>query len=180
MTDTPPRIAPGTLAELGVINWLVCKIAARVAHVHDVHLFSTLARQRRLFRAWLRFSGQMMPGGKLSRHDTELVILRVATLRNCQYERDHHERLGQRVGIDDRVLAQLVEGPSAAAWSDAHRALLSGVDALVQTQDIPDSIWQALSRDYAPEQLIELCLLVGQYEMLATTITTLRVARDYA
>ena len=33
----------------------------------------------------LHFSGKLMPGAKLSRHETEPVILRVAHLRGCQY-----------------------------------------------------------------------------------------------
>jgi alkylhydroperoxidase family enzyme len=173
------RITPGTRSELGTVNWLFCRAAALVMRVPDVHLFSTLGRQRGLFRAWLRFSASMMPGGKLSRYDTELVILRVATLRACQYERDHHERIGKREGIGRDVLARIDIGPSHVGWSERERALLSGVDRLVGEKDLDDATWSALARHYTPEQLVELCLLVGQYEMLATTIHALRIQRDY-
>ena len=43
-----------------------------------------------------------MPGGKLPRADTELVILRVAHLTECDYEWDHHERIGRRAGLSAR------------------------------------------------------------------------------
>lgn len=173
------RIPPGTRRELGTINWLFCRTAALVMRVPDVHLFSTLGRQRSLFRAWLRFSSQLMPGGKLPRYETELVILRISRLRSCQYERDHHERIGKRAGIGPEQLARIDAGPDAAGWSDRDRALLAGVDQLVNDKDVDDATWSALARHFTPEQLVELCLVVGQYEMLATTIHALRIQRDY-
>jgi len=172
------RIPPGTRAELGLVNWLVCRVLARVAGVPDVHLFSTLAHQRGLFRAWLAYSAHMMPWGALSRRATELAILRVATLRACQYELDHHARLGRRVGIDDACLADVARGPAAPRWAEAERALLTGVDALVQTRGLDDAAFAALERHYTRAQIVELCLLVGQYEGLATTIAALGIARD--
>lgn len=174
-----PRIVPGGFRELGPLNWLVCRVLSRVAGVRDAHLFSTLGRQRGLFRAWLRFSAQLMPGGKISRYETELVILRVAQLRQCRYEQDHHARIGRRVGIDAEQLARIATGPSAGGWNARQRALLSAVDSLVHTKDLDDATWAELRAYYDEPQLIELCLLVGQYEALATTIAALRIARDF-
>jgi alkylhydroperoxidase family enzyme len=47
-----------------------------------------------LFRRWLWFAGALMPGGRLPRDETELVILRVAHNTDCDYEWGHHERIG--------------------------------------------------------------------------------------
>jgi AhpD family alkylhydroperoxidase len=174
-----PRIAPGGLSQLGVINWLLCRLLSRAAGTPDAHLFSTLGQQRGLFRAWLNFAARMMPGGTISQLETELVILRVAHLRQCDYETDHHIRIGRRVGVDRALLEQVWQGPSAAGWSERQRALLSAVDQLVHDKDLDDAAWRALSAHYREPQLIELCLLVGQYEMLATTITALRIPRDF-
>lgn len=174
-----PRITPGSFRELGPFNWLLCKVLSRAAGARDVHLFSTLGQQRGLFRAWLRFSARMMPGGKLPRHETELVILRVANLRSCQYELDHHVRIGRRFGVTPELAARVALGPDAQGWSERHRSLLAAVDALVRSKDIDDATWATLVQHYDTPQRIELCLLVGQYEMLATAITTLRIARDF-
>jgi AhpD family alkylhydroperoxidase len=173
------RIAPGAFRELGPLNWLICRVLSRVAGVREAHLFSTLGRQRRLFRAWLRFSAQLMPGGKISKYETELVILRVAQLRQCPYEQDHHARIGRRFGIDAAQLARIGAGPHASGWDARRRTLLSAVDALVHTKNIDDATWAELRTHYDEPQLIELCMLVGQYESLATTIATLRIARDF-
>ena len=75
-----PRIAPGTAADVGRVNWLIARAIGLVTRGEAPHVFTTLGRHRRLFRRWLRFAGTLMPGGKLPRADTELVILRVATM----------------------------------------------------------------------------------------------------
>lgn len=174
-----PRIASGRLGELGLVNWTIWRLLSRAAGTADAHLFSALGKQRRLFRAWLRFSARLMPGGRISRHETELVILRVAHLRQCQYEIDHHLRIGLRVGVDGNLVQRIFAGPAASEWSDRHRALLTAVDALVRDKDLDDTAWEALRLHYSEPQIIELCLLVGQYEMLATTIAALRIPRDF-
>ncbi|HEU4727092.1 MAG TPA: carboxymuconolactone decarboxylase family protein [Kofleriaceae bacterium] len=178
MTADNPRISPGTLTDIGALNWMMCRVVSRLAGVPDAHLFSTLARQRGLFRGWLVFASRLMPGGRLSRYETELAILRVAHLRGCDYEYRHHVRLGRRVGIDDAILADIAAGPGAPGWSERHRALLAGIDALVATKTLDDPTWAALRAHYDERELIELCLLVGHYEMLATTISALRIAPD--
>jgi AhpD family alkylhydroperoxidase len=172
------RVAPGSFAELGPINWVLCRVLSLGAGVRDAHLFSTLGRQRALFRSWLMFSARLMPGGTISRKETEMVILRVAHLRGCAYERDHHVRLGRRVGINATLLAAIDEGPRSGKLTHRQQTLLASVDDLVLRKDISDEHWEALSRFYDSAEIIELCLLVGQYEMLATTIHTLRIERD--
>ncbi|WP_216897033.1 carboxymuconolactone decarboxylase family protein [Nocardia alni] len=179
MVSTKPRIAPGRLRELGPVNWTVWQVISRAAGTPDAHLFSTLGRTGGLFRGWLHFSGRLMPGGKLRRYETELVILRVAHLRDCEYETDHHIRLGKRAGVTPDILDRLRAGPDAPGWSDAERTLLTAVDQLVRTRDIDDDTWSALAEYYDERRLIEIVLLANQYEGLASTITTLRIQTDH-
>lgn len=174
-----PRIAPGRLRELGPVNWVVWQVLSRAAGTDDAHLFSTLGRTGGLFRGWLHFSGRLMPAGKLSRFESELVILRVAHLRECEYETDHHVRLGKRAGITREILERLRTGPEAEGWSAKERALLTVVDQLVGTRDVDDTAWSALAQHYDEKRLIEIVLLVNQYEGLASTITTLRIQTDH-
>ncbi len=172
------RIRPGRLRELGPVNWVIWQVLSRAAGTSDAHLFSTLGRTGGLFRGWLHYAGRLMPGGRLSRHESELVILRVAHLRGSDYEFDHHTRLGRRAGVTPEILGRVVEGPAADGWSDQHRALLTAVDELVVSKDIDDATWTALGAHYDESRLIEIVLLTTQYDGLATTIETLRIQRD--
>lgn len=174
-----PRIEPGRLRELGPINWALWRALSFGAGAPDAHLFSTLGRAGGLFRGWLHFSGKLMPGGRLPRHESELVILRVAHLRDCGYEMDHHIRLGRRAGVTAEILRRVRTGPEVQGWSPKHRALLTAVDQLVATKDVDDAAWAELGKHYDERRLIELVLLTTQYDGLATIIGTLRVARDF-
>ncbi|MGH3655539.1 MAG: carboxymuconolactone decarboxylase family protein [Micromonosporaceae bacterium] len=171
------RIPPGNWRDVGVVNWLIAVVSGKVIGAPPPHLFLTLGRHRRLFRGWLRFAGRLMPGGTLSRRETELVILRVALLRDCEYEYAHHVRLGRRAGLSDAEIHRLTEGPGNG-WSDRERAVLSAVDQLCRTRDLDDESWTALRGHLNKTECIELCLLVGHYDMLATVIKALRIEPD--
>lgn len=174
-----PRIAPATTrSEAGWTAWVVSRASGWVTGTNPPNLFLTLARNPRLFRGWLRFASRLMPGGRLPRRETELVILRVAHLRGCAYELEHHRRLGRRAGITDADLARVAEGPAAEGWTERERALLTAADELVRERDLTDGTWQALTRHLDTPRVIELVLLVTHYDMLATTIGALRVEPD--
>jgi AhpD family alkylhydroperoxidase len=175
---TEPRIVPGTRRQVGLAGWLVSRISGRVSGTGPPNLFLTLGRHRRLFWGWLHFGGTLMPGGRLPRRDTELVILRVANLRSCTYELAHHEHLAGRAGLDAAAVARAAEGPDAEGWSERQRTLLTAVDELHARQDLSDETWQALGRHLDDRQRIELVMCVGHYEMLATTIAALRIQPD--
>jgi AhpD family alkylhydroperoxidase len=119
-----------------------------------------------------------MPGGTLPRRESELVILRVAHLRGCQYEFDHHVRLGRRAGVDADDVTRILAGPSASGWASRELAILRAVDMMHERQDLDDDTWSDLHTHLDDAKCIELCLLIGHYEMLATAITTLRIQPD--
>ena len=174
-----PRIPPGRLKELGPINWVVWRVLSTASGARDAHLFCTLGRTGGLFRGWLHYSGKLMPGGKLPRHEAELVIIRVAHLRECQYEMDHHVQLGRRAGVTPEIVDRIITGPDTQGWSEKHRALLTAVDEVVTTKGLSDATWGALAAHYDDRRMIEIVLLITQYDGLATTIGTLRLERDF-
>ncbi|MGH3459623.1 carboxymuconolactone decarboxylase family protein [Aeromicrobium sp.] len=171
---TTPRITPGGRRELGVVNHVISTLAGRVVGGPKPNVFTTLGRQRGLFRAWLWYSARMMPGGRLPRRETEMVILHIATLRGCEYERNHHLRIGRRVGLT----AEQVEHTGDSGWdgwSIREKALLAAVTQLVQDRDIDDHVWAGVRAHLDEAETIELLMLCGQYDSLATTLMTLRV-----
>lgn len=172
---TEPRIAPGGWRDTSRVAWLIAHAGGIQARTRPLTLFLTLGRNRKVFRGWLRFAGRLMPGGSLPRPDTELVILRVARLRKCEYEYGHHVRIGRRAGLSREDIARVDAGPDAPGWTPRQRALLSAVDALHRDGDMDDRTWAALREHLDEPGCIEFCMLVGHYEMLATTIAALRI-----
>jgi alkylhydroperoxidase family enzyme len=170
-----PRMAPGSRREIGTVNAAIAAVLGRATGTGPPNIFTTLGRHRRLFRAWLRFAGRLMPRGTLPRRDTELVILRVAVNCGNDYEWSHHAVIGRRAGLSDEEIALVGEGPDAAGWSPRDRSLLRGVDELHREHVIADATWDELRAVYPERQLIELCLLAGHYTMIAGTLNSLGV-----
>lgn len=173
-----PRVAPGDRRQVGIPNWAFGQVSGLVTGTTAPNLFLTLGRHRRLFRGWLRFAGHLMPGGKIDRRTTELLILRVAHLAECEYELEHHKRLAARAKLTTVEVDRVAEGPSALGWSARDQALLRAVDELHERRDLTDATWAEVREHLDEEQAIELVLLVGHYEMLATAIRTLRIETD--
>lgn len=120
-----------------------------------------------------------MPGGKLPREETELVILRVAHNTGSEYEWAQHERMARRAGLSDEEIARVREGPDAAGWSERRTLLLRAADELHGGDRIGEELWTELSRQLDEVLLIELCMLIGHYEMLAMTLNSLQVEPDF-
>jgi alkylhydroperoxidase family enzyme len=174
-TSTTPRVAPGGLRDIGLPIWVFSRLAGRVTHSSPPRIFTTLGRNRRLFWGWLHFAGRLMPGGRLPRVDTELVILRVAAVRGSDYEFGHHSVLGRRAGLSAADIERTRSDSATGGWSERQSLLLRVTESLLEQRDLDDELWGELRGTLDEGECIELLLLVGHYDMLATTLTALRV-----
>jgi|SRR5690625_738245 len=172
------RIAPGSRREIGLVNQAICWVSGRVTGTNPPNLFTTLGRNRGLFRGWMWYSSKLMPFGRLSRRETELMILRIAHLRGSEYEFNHHVRIGRRAGVNADDVERVQSGPEARGWSAREQAMLHAIDELSASRDVTDATWQRLRGELDERECVELIMLSGQYESLATTIATLRIQPD--
>ncbi len=180
MTLEPARVpVTGTLRDLGPINWVICRIAARGIRAPQFHLFNAMARHSLLFWAWLPFSGVLLYWGKLSRRDAELVILRIGYLRDCEYELRQHRRLARSRGLDEALQQKIFEGPLADGLTDRQRALLRATDEFVLDRAVSVTTWAALSGHISKKQALEFCFLASQYDGLAATMNTVKLPLDF-
>jgi alkylhydroperoxidase family enzyme len=143
-----------------------------ISNGEPLAIFGTLARHPKLLASWLPFGGRLLAGGSLERRSTELVILRTAYNMGNEYEWGQHVAISLALGIDRATIERVVIGPSAEGWSPFEALLMRATDELHVERYIPGDTWKALSEYLNETQLIELCFLVGQYEMLAMFLRT--------
>ena len=165
-----PRIPPARPGDLRPLPRLVAVITGRITGTGPPNIFTTLGQHPRLFRAWLRYSARLMPFGSLPRRDTELVILRVAWQCRSAYEWNQHVALALRVGLTQAEVAGAAEGPSAIIFTARQRSLLAASDELLAERALSDVTWSAVRAILDDRQAIELCLLVGHYQGLASAV----------
>jgi alkylhydroperoxidase family enzyme len=179
MTQQSGRIPAGGFRELGPINWVLAKSAARTIRAPRMHLFATLGQHKRLFLAMMPYSALLLRG-RLPQVDTELVILRVAHLRGSEYELQHHRWMGRRRGLDDQTQALIFAWPDTTAGdlADRQQTLLRAIDEFILNRAISPDVWQQLSSHLDRRQIIEFCMLAGQYDGLAATMSALQIPLD--
>lgn len=163
-----------------MVNAGIARIAGLATRGEPPRIFTTLGRHRGLFRRWLWFAGALMPAGKLPRPDTELVILRVAHNSGSEYEWSQHERIGARAGLGEAEISRVRIGPDAPGWSERQELLLRAADEMHDAGRIEEELWGRLAEHFDEVRLIELCMLIGHYEMLAMTLNTLEVQPELA
>lgn len=181
MSRMEPRLAPGSLREVGLPVWVLSRLAGKVSKTEPPAIFLTLGRNRRLFWGWLHFAGKLMPGGRLPRRETELVILRVAHRSGSTYEWTQHEGLGRRAGLTDAEITAVAEPLTQEGghlWSGRERMLLTVTDEIIDHADVSDETWSLMGHHLDERTCVELLMLVGHYRMLATTLHALRVQPD--
>jgi AhpD family alkylhydroperoxidase len=158
----------------GWISWLIYK----VARFDAANLFRLLATNPGLFFPWLWLAARLNPYGSLPRTDTEIVVLRVAWNCRCRYEWEHHVTLARGAGVEREEIERVPLGPETPLWSPRRRALLAAADELHASGRVEAGTWERLGTYLNRQQLLELCLLIGSYDMLAGVINSAGVPVD--
>jgi AhpD family alkylhydroperoxidase len=176
------RIPSGGFRELGPVNWVIAKLGARRVRAPEMHLFTTLGQRQLLFWTWSIYGGRLLRG-RLPAIDTELVILRVAHLRSCEYELQHHRNMARAQGLNADLQATIFAWPDISddarnSLSPRQQALLAATDEFVLDRTITDATWQQLASHLDRPRLIEFCLLASQYDGLAATMHALDIPLD--
>lgn len=141
----------------------------------ELNLFTTLAHHPRLLKRWSAFGGVLLYAGTLPARERELLILRTAWHCDAHYEWGQHVAIALAAGVTDDEITRVASGPHAPGWSNDDAVLLHAADELHADARISDATWAALGERFDQAQLIELCMLVGQYHLVAFTLNSLGI-----
>lgn len=172
---TGPRIPPLPADQRDDVHReLLAGVAINGADGDELNIFATLVRHPRLFRRWLPFGGVLLTGLVPAR-DRELLILRTGHRCEAHYEWAQHVRIALDAGVTADEVERVRSGPDADGWDPFDAALLRAADELHESSRISDPTWAVLAERYDERQLIEVCMVVGQYHLVAFTLNSLGV-----
>lgn len=137
-----------------------------------------LALHPRLTTAYHTFNGHILFATTLTVRQRELLVLRVAAVRDAEYEWAQHAVLAGDAGIDAGEVARVAEGPDAPGWSPLEAAMLRAVDELVADALVTEATWKVLAAELDERQLMDLVFTVGAYDLLAMAFRTFGVQLD--
>jgi 4-carboxymuconolactone decarboxylase len=172
------RLAPKPPRPLGPLAWLAATGAALATRGERPRVLTTIGRHRRLFRWWLPFAAWLLLRSELPRADVELVVLRTACNCLSRYEWVQHVPLAARAGLSPSAVEAVPSWADHEGWTVRQRLLLQATDELHGRGTVTDETWEPLALELRERELIELCMLVGHYEMLAMTLSSLGVQAE--
>jgi len=153
-------------------------VPRREGRPQGLNVLGTFARYPALARAYHVFNGHVLFATSLSERHRELVVLRVAALRQSEYEWRQHAVLARDVGISEAELSAVAEGPAAGVWEPLERAVLQATDELVRSATLTAAVWDVLRASLSTEQLMDLVFTVGAYDLLAMVFGAFEVELD--
>lgn len=147
--------------------------------VAPIALFRTFARNLPMSRAMTGWGAYAL-GRELSLtlRDREIVIDRVCARCGAEYEWGVHVAFfAERAALDAEQVRSLTHGgPADDCWTDERdRLLVEAVDALHDTSDLDDDLWQRLRGELDEAQLLDLTLLAGWYHAISYVARATRV-----
>lgn len=177
----PPRIEPAEADELDeeameiVMN---LRASSGAGEMSDVPAFMrTMIKHKDVFRCQMQ-TGTAMFNGRIAPRQRELAILRIGWLCGAPYEYGQHVVIAKRHGITSEEIAMVREGSGAAGWNDHERAILAGVEELLDDKTMSDATWNTLAKTWDEALMIEYTMVVGQYVSTALVQNAIRVRME--
>lgn len=135
------------------------------------HLVDLLSRVEPISAPWSQFARALVTRGRLPAPEREMVILRVASRRSCDYILAGHRRIAAHCGLSADRLAQAA-GNREPEPATLDAALISATDELLDGGRIPAGRRRELAHFLSEEDTIELTMLVGQYALISMLCET--------
>lgn len=149
------------------------EMSTHIANLSEI--VRTMLRHPDLFTLQTEIGIQLLREGTLPSRDRELAILRIGWLCQAPYEWGEHVHIAKNVGISSEEIERITQGSSAAGWSEHEQAILRAAEELYRDAMISDTTWNTLSKRFNEQQLIELPILIGQYQTVAYYQNSLRL-----
>ncbi|MBO0852390.1 MAG: carboxymuconolactone decarboxylase family protein [Nocardia sp.] len=147
-------------------------------HPAGANLLGTLARYPALTKAFLTFNGHLLYGSTLTDRQRELMILRVAAIRECDYEWAQHSILAKIAGVPPEQIDKVADIELGDEWTVAEKALLAATDELLSDGVVGTPTWKILAGEFDERQLMDIVFTVGTYDMLAMAMRSFGIEPD--
>lgn len=139
------------------------------------NIFRIAAHSPLLLRRMLHFSDGLRNRTQLDPRLRELAIMTVGRLTDCEYEYVHHQALAQRVGVRSEQVEQLAAWETNPAFTEQEKAVMRYATEVTQHVRVADTTFNALRTFFDDEQIVELTLNIGFYNMVVRFLLPMQV-----
>ncbi len=106
----------------------------------------------------------------------EIAIIRVAWLNRTSYVRNQHvPQLSAPEGLSQAECDALADWQNSHFFSARERAALAYADAMTRQVAVPDEVFDMLRPHFSEQQIVDLTVLIGIYNMHTRVFTALGI-----
>jgi AhpD family alkylhydroperoxidase len=145
----------------------------RFGRIHNLH--RAIAHSPVLLRALLHWGEAIRRSTRLEPILRELAIMTVGRLTQCEYEYVHHQGIAKRVGVRPEQLDCLEAWESDPAFTEQERAVIHYATEATQQVRVSAATFDALRRFLDAEQIVQLVLIVGHFNMVVRILMPLEI-----
>lgn len=142
-----------------------------------LNLYGMLLNSPPVAEGWLAFLTAIRQKCKLSGHDRELVIMRVAVLNGADYEFRAHVPFALKDGITEAQIDALRDS-RLDAFDARERDILAYCDSMTREIHVPDAVFQAVKPHFDDREMVELTATIAAYNLVSRFLEALQVDHD--
>ncbi len=139
------------------------------------NIFRVVAHSPLSLRRMLYFSDGLRNRTKLDPRYRELAIMTVGRLTECEYEYTHHQAFAKRVGVRPEQVEKLADWETDPAFNEHERAVIRYATEVTEQVRVSDDTFNALRDFLDDEQIVELTLNTGFYNMVVRFLLPMQV-----
>lgn len=142
-----------------------------------LNIFRALSHTPEALRRFMKFGSYFLEEGRLDPKLRELAILRVGMECRAPYEFSQHISFGRRAGLSDAQIRG-VGDPHAGLFAPREMAVLAYAGELTSSSRVSDAAYDAVAQFMNAEEIVELTLVTGFYNMVSRALNALDVDID--
>jgi alkylhydroperoxidase family enzyme len=143
----------------------------------QLNIFRALSHSPETLLRFMRFGSFLLTDGKLDPALRELAILRVGYLCRSPYEFSQHITFGRRAKLTDAQIRG-VASPTSQLFDPKQMAVLAYAAEMTADAQVSDATFDAVAAHLNDEEIVELTLVAGFYNLVSRTLNALRVDVD--
>lgn len=126
-----------------------------------------MAHAENSVRHFMRLGNSLLTQAKLDPRLRELVILRIAKLCSSKYEWHQHVIIARQVGVPEEQIASLSQDQDPSVFDPQELAILRYTEEVITKVKSSAEAFEELSEFLSHQEIVELTLTIGFYNMVA-------------
>src|SRR5678815_1135868 len=125
-----------------------------------INIYRSMLHSPTLANAWFDLNQAVRYGTEIDGQSREIAVIRVAILNNVEYvQRAHGPAYALKEGLTPEQVTAIADWRPSKLFSAPQRALLAYTDAMTREIDVPDAVYDEVSKCFSERQTVELTML---------------------